>query len=52
MEDEINRLFKIGISLQGKPDFSILGISFRGFGLDFTYGDEYRSIGLITGFPF
>jgi hypothetical protein len=51
-EDKITRLYKFGISLEGKPEFSILGVEFRGGGLDFTFGKDYFGIGLITGFPF
>ena len=51
-DKEINRIYTIGIFLEGKPDFSILGIKFPGGGLDFSFGKNYRGIGLVTGFPF
>jgi hypothetical protein len=51
-EDDLARLYKFGISLEGRPEFSILGFEFRGVGLDVSFGKDYFGIGFNTGFPF
>jgi hypothetical protein len=49
---DIERLFKFGITLEGRPSFAIWFITFRGLGFDFTFGNNFRGVGLTTGFPF
>ena len=49
---DIERLFKVGIALEGRPSFSIWFVTFRGLGIDFTFGNNFRGIGVTTGFPF
>ncbi len=51
-DDELTRLYKFGISLEGRREFSILGFEFRGVGLDVSFGKDYFGIGFNTGFPF
>jgi hypothetical protein len=51
-EDDLTRLYKFGISLEGRPEFSILGFEFRGVGLEVSFGKDYFGIGFNTGFPF
>ena len=49
---ELQRLFRFGINLEGRPSFSIWFVSFQGLGIEFTYGNDFKGIGLTTGFPF
>ncbi len=54
LEDNIDleRLFTFAILLEGRPNFSIWFIPLNGLGIDFTFGNNFRGIGLTTGFPF
>ena len=49
---DIERLIKFGITLEGRPSFAIWFIPLRGLGIDFSYGKDFKGIGLTTGFPF
>jgi hypothetical protein len=49
---KIRNLYKFGVALGAEKTFSILGIKFRGVGIDFTIGKGFAGIGLTTGFPF
>ena len=40
------------MALTARKKFSILGIEFKGGGLDITFGKGYFGIGLNMGFPF
>jgi len=49
----IQRLYKFGIALSSKEEYSIFGLfDLSGGGLDVTFGDGYFGMGLTTGFPF
>ena len=49
---DLQRLFTFAILLEGRPSFSIWFIPLSGLGIDFTFGNNFRGIGLTTGFPF
>ena len=49
---DLERLFRLGLTLEGRPSFAIWFIPFRGLGIDFSYGKDFRGIGITTGFPF
>ena len=49
---DLERLFRLGITLEGRPSFMVWFIPFRGLGIDFSYGNDFRGIGITTGFPF
>ncbi len=51
-DQKIRNLYKFGITLGAEKNFSILGIGFRGFGIDITFGENFTGFGLTTGFPF
>jgi hypothetical protein len=51
-DQKIRNLYKFGITLGAEKSFSILGIGFRGFGIDITFGENFTGFGLTTGFPF
>jgi len=54
LEDNIDlqRLFTLALLVEGRPSFSIWFIPLSGLGIDFTFGNNFRGIGLTTGFPF
>ena len=49
---DLQRLFRLGLTLEGRPSFAIWFIPLRGLGIDFSYGRNFRGIGITTGFPF
>jgi hypothetical protein len=49
--NKLTRLYTFGVTLEGRPKFSILGFEFGGIGLDVSLGDDYFGIGFNTGFP-
>ena len=51
-DQKIRNLYRFGITLGAEKKFSILGIRFRGFGIDITLGENFAGFGLTTGFPF
>ena len=51
-EIDINRLYKIGVALGVEGNFEIMGLAFRGVGVDLTLGNGFTGFGLTTGFPF
>jgi hypothetical protein len=51
-DNKLTRLYTFGVTLEGRPKFSIPGLEFGGIGLDVSLGDDYFGIGFNTGFPF
>ena len=50
--DEVTRLFEIGISLGTKPPIRVWRFDAPRVGLSYLFGDGLKGVRLDTGFPF